>query len=134
MAEANHGHNRLGTLLIFAGVGVIVIGFSLGASSCTGATLQTFASPDAFEVTDCGNQPVILCDAGASAPSCTVPEDSGSDFLATLPKGTTLRVGCIVQFPNPKPLIRTNECVLQEQCECKAVPLSGPAPGIVCGR
>ena len=65
----------------------------------------------------CASQPQVYCDAAApSGPTCSPDPDAG--YYQGLVPAQAYAKGCIVNFPDPKPLQDTGECELTAQCTC----------------
>jgi hypothetical protein len=66
----------------------------------------------------CASGTDVRCDAGPiGAPGCTSDPDAGY-YQGLIPGNRTYPAGCIVNFPDPRPLKQTGECTLTAQCTC----------------
>ena len=66
----------------------------------------------------CATQTEVLCDAGPpNAPGCLSDPDAGY-YQGKIPAGASYPLGCVVNFPDPRPLKETGECILTAQCTC----------------
>jgi hypothetical protein len=66
----------------------------------------------------CASQPQVYCDAATppGGPTCSPDPDAG--YYQGLVPAQTYAQGCIVNFPDPRPLQDTGECALTAQCTC----------------
>ena len=82
----------------------------------------------------CATQPEVLCEAGAppGGPTCSPDPDAGY-YQGLVPPGVTYAQGCVVNFPDPRPLKDTGECILTAQCTCSD-PTRARGPQWTCVR
>ena len=66
----------------------------------------------------CSSETLVLCEAGAAgAPGCATDPDAGHS-QGLIPGSRRYPAGCVVNFPDPRPLKQTGECALAAQCTC----------------
>jgi hypothetical protein len=100
---------------------------SAGAGACATVQVTGPVPEDAGLTGPCGSQPQVYCDAAApSGPTCSPDPDAG--FYQGLVPAQTYNRGCIVNFPDPRPLQDTGECALTAQCTCTDPARAAGAP------